>query len=381
MRVSFNPSVLTLAILAAIGLGASGAAVGQDRVLLVNENDDGTQSGTANATEQFWLGVSCVELSDELRNELKLGEENGVVVMDVVPDSPAAKADLKKNDVLLAAGDDDLGTPRDLVKVVRRIKDKELKLKIIRNGERKEVTVKPERRLSASSGQVEVYGEPFNVRIFRPGHVLPPQIAIRLKRRDLPDDMTVTISKHGKEPAKVTVTQGDKSWEVTEDKLDELPEEIRPHVEPMLGRFAMPLPPGVSDALYYVPDAAALHARAHEAPEAAQKAGREAEAAGRQAAREAEEVGRDAVRQAEEQAREIVRHAREKAREARNTAEKAAREQADAAIEHGRAWIGKQYDEKLDEVDRRLEELRRIVNALRESRKAPAPEKTDAKKP
>jgi vacuolar-type H+-ATPase subunit H len=380
MRVSFNSSVLMLTTLAAASLGASRSAVGQDADVAAQSGDH-AQSGAFITSEEYRIGVSCVEISDELRGELKLGEEQGVIVMDVVPDSPAAKANLKKNDILLAADDDELATPRDLEKAVRKVKGKELKLKIIRAGERKEITVKPEKRAGTDAGSLGFSGEHFRMHVFRTGHVLPPQIAIRLKRRDLPDDMTVTISKHGKEPAKVTVTQGDKSWEVTEDKLDELPEEIRPHVEPMLGRFAMPLPPGVGDALYYVPDAAALHARAHEAREAAQKAGREAEAAGRQAAREAEEVGRDAVRQAEEQAREIVRHARQKAREARNTAEKAAREQADAAIEHGRAWIGKQYDEKLDEVDRRLEELRRMVNALRESRKAPAPEKTDAKKP
>ena len=193
-------------------------------------------------------------------------------------------------------------------------------------------------------------------------------------------DMTVTISKQGKEPAKITVKQGDKSWEVTEDDLDQLPEEVRPHVEPMLGRLVVPLPAGVGDALYYVPSAGALHEHIANTHDEVRRLGRDAESAARQAGREAEQAGREAVRQAEEQAREIVRLAREKAREARRAAETEARKQADSAIEQGRAGAGKQFDEKLDEVDRRIEELRGMVNALRESGKTPAPE-APAKKP
>jgi hypothetical protein len=46
----------------------------------------------------------------------------------------------------------------------------------------------------------------------------------------LPDNLTITITRHGQEPAKIKVQRGDESWETTADKLDALPEDIRPHV-------------------------------------------------------------------------------------------------------------------------------------------------------
>jgi serine protease Do len=48
-----------------------------------------------------WLGVEIGEVSQEKATELKLPAVRGVMVTDVEPDSPAAKAGLKENDVIL----------------------------------------------------------------------------------------------------------------------------------------------------------------------------------------------------------------------------------------------------------------------------------------
>jgi serine protease Do len=48
-----------------------------------------------------WLGVAISEVTPEKAAELKLTSVRGVIVTDVEPDSPAAKAGLKENDVLL----------------------------------------------------------------------------------------------------------------------------------------------------------------------------------------------------------------------------------------------------------------------------------------
>ena len=48
-----------------------------------------------------WLGVGVSEVSSEKAKTLKLPEERGAVLGGVVPDSPAAKAGLKENDVVL----------------------------------------------------------------------------------------------------------------------------------------------------------------------------------------------------------------------------------------------------------------------------------------
>ena len=45
----------------------------------------------------------------------------------------------------------------------------------------------------------------------------------------------MTITKHGQDPARITVQDGSKTTSVTEKELDKLPKDIRPYVDPMLG--------------------------------------------------------------------------------------------------------------------------------------------------
>lgn len=47
-----------------------------------------------------WLGVDIAEVTADKAKELKLAKERGVLVVSVEPDSPAAKAGLKANDVI-----------------------------------------------------------------------------------------------------------------------------------------------------------------------------------------------------------------------------------------------------------------------------------------
>src|SRR5580692_1432671 len=47
-----------------------------------------------------WLGVESQEITSEKAKELKLPAERGVLLEQIVPDSPAAKAGLKDNDVV-----------------------------------------------------------------------------------------------------------------------------------------------------------------------------------------------------------------------------------------------------------------------------------------
>ena len=63
--------------------------IGQEDVRILMEGD-----GTG------WLGVETREVSSDKAKELKLPAERGVVLGKIVPDSPAAKAGLKENDVV-----------------------------------------------------------------------------------------------------------------------------------------------------------------------------------------------------------------------------------------------------------------------------------------
>ena len=51
--------------------------------------------------DSSWLGVETHEVTSDKAKELKLTAERGVVLGKIVPDSPAAKAGLKENDVVM----------------------------------------------------------------------------------------------------------------------------------------------------------------------------------------------------------------------------------------------------------------------------------------
>jgi serine protease Do len=64
---------------------------------LFNQQQDFVISGDNNGG---WLGVEIGEVTPDNAKDLKLSNVRGVVVKDVEPDSPAAKAGLKENDVI-----------------------------------------------------------------------------------------------------------------------------------------------------------------------------------------------------------------------------------------------------------------------------------------
>ncbi len=63
-------------------------------------DDDDDQVSVLLDDGSSWLGVELHEVTSEIAKELKLAAERGVVLNSIVPDSPAAKAGLKENDVV-----------------------------------------------------------------------------------------------------------------------------------------------------------------------------------------------------------------------------------------------------------------------------------------
>jgi hypothetical protein len=61
---------------------------------------------------------------------------------------------------------------------------------------------------------------------------------------ELPENMTVRIERNGKKPASIFVKRGDDKWEITEEQMDKLPQDVRPLVQRALGGgpWTMPLP-------------------------------------------------------------------------------------------------------------------------------------------
>jgi membrane-associated protease RseP (regulator of RpoE activity) len=217
----------------------------------------------------YWIGVRCVEVPELLQAQLDLPEGQGVLVDQVVPDSPADKAGLKPFDVVFMVDGNPVADPQSLADAVTGSGGKEVTIDYLRAGKKQTASVKPAPRPQAIAPQhedqrflrqwVDRLGRgpaPMNFRFFHPGMVLPPGASMAPA---LPDDMTVTIEKQGDKPAKVAVRQGDKKWEAVEDSLESLPPEARTFAERLLGfgafnldgdaapEFAPPIPPARRD--------------------------------------------------------------------------------------------------------------------------------------
>ena len=76
-----------------------------------------------------------------LRSHLTLPEKQGLLVLSVPKDSPAAKAGVAQYDILLRVGGKPLADPRDLLAAVEAAKETKLKIDLIRGGKPKTIEV------------------------------------------------------------------------------------------------------------------------------------------------------------------------------------------------------------------------------------------------
>lgn len=105
------------------------------------------QPAPAAQSEVPYLGVATVPAPPPVTAQLKLPPGFGLLVVDVVKDSPAASAGLQANDVLVKLDDQQLIEPNQLAVLVRSRKpDDQITLTLIRAGETKSQPVKIGRR-------------------------------------------------------------------------------------------------------------------------------------------------------------------------------------------------------------------------------------------
>jgi serine protease Do len=90
-----------------------------------------------------WLGVTIQELNQDLAESLDLNNIKGILISDVVEDSPAEKAKLQSGDVIIKVNDDEVATPAELqINISSRSPGETVKLTLIRDGKTKLVSVK-----------------------------------------------------------------------------------------------------------------------------------------------------------------------------------------------------------------------------------------------
>lgn len=65
------------------------------------EGGDGGEAPAPNANGKAWFGIHTAELPAALRDQLEIPENEGVLVQKLAPDSPAGRAGIQQNDIIL----------------------------------------------------------------------------------------------------------------------------------------------------------------------------------------------------------------------------------------------------------------------------------------
>jgi len=93
------------------------------------------------ARHQYWIGVSVSAIGPALRSQLEIPTNSGLIVNEVVNDSPAAKAGVKVHDILLELDGKPLSDPGKLAEAVQLHGEKPIVAKFIRAGQNKSSSV------------------------------------------------------------------------------------------------------------------------------------------------------------------------------------------------------------------------------------------------
>jgi PDZ domain len=215
---------------------------------------------------KYWIGLlgGPIPADNTLRAQLDLPENQGLVVANVVPKGPAAKAGLKQHDILLKGNGKELREMKDLVDLVMSegAKKGQITLDVLRRNKHETVYLKPEDRPADAEMQPGEgggggvgfgYGQAgpmnpkdpfggrpamprpngpmqFNFRNFGPGVIVEPFTG-------LPNGVSISIQKQNDKPTHITVQRGDDKWDITgedAEALKKLPDDLRPAVERML---------------------------------------------------------------------------------------------------------------------------------------------------
>ena len=154
--------VLSIALLALPGASAkkqeTGSTSQKHTQICVNQDDDsGLESDKVIEIEGLpsdddvqvllggggsWLGVGVAEVTQEKAKELRLPAERGALLGKIVPDSPAAKAGLKENDVITEINGQRVEGSEQFRRMIREIPaGRAAQLSVWRDGRQQTITV------------------------------------------------------------------------------------------------------------------------------------------------------------------------------------------------------------------------------------------------
>ena len=145
---------------------------------------------TCETEKNGWLGVSLQELTADLREAMDITSGTGVLITNVVEESPAQEAGIAVGDVILKYNDTAITSPHHLSRLVRKTAPgSKVTVEISRQGKEKSLTVKIgdlEREMETYSwhGEIDLDEIPHLI-----GHWLGPDLWLGVHTVDLSDQL------------------------------------------------------------------------------------------------------------------------------------------------------------------------------------------------
>jgi hypothetical protein len=136
--------------------------------------------------------------------------KGGLRVRSVVPNAPAAKAGVAEGDIIIAIDGHLVTVIDDLLVAVGHAQDQVLELAVVRDNAGRKIHVQPEKR--PEDNKVELEGS---------------KLTLSWRQVQVPEEIEVRVKKERNKPVRVTISRGDDSWTITENELNQLPEELR----------------------------------------------------------------------------------------------------------------------------------------------------------
>ena len=137
------------------------------RRVVIDKFGDGGHGFTfySKDNESGFLGVDMYDLTDGLREYFDVEDDEGVLIVNVIEDSPAEKAGFKSGDIIVKVDKRVIEDSDDLRKAISKHEpDEKVKIDYIRNKKKSSKTVK--------LGEREDFND-YNIRIFRDRHSSP----------------------------------------------------------------------------------------------------------------------------------------------------------------------------------------------------------------
>ncbi len=156
--------------------------------------------------KRTYMGVFLMDLDDKTKKKLKLKESFGIMISDIVKDSPADEAGLKDKDVLLTFDDEKIYTTDQLIKMLKNFKPEDkVSLEVFRGKKTKKLKLvlgEKEDKLnyffSEKDDSFDVFNTPENVLFYQydlPGHNKWIGVQLDLKKQKTMKDGEETITR------------------------------------------------------------------------------------------------------------------------------------------------------------------------------------------